>query len=115
MRITERTSGDVPILDVAVRITPDDEHGVLKARVAQLVAAGQRRVLLNLSEVPYVDSSGVGEIVSAFISVRNTDSALKILGATERVAERLAISRFDTVFEAFETKSVSLDSFSGRR
>ena len=115
MRITERTSGDVPILDFAGRITRNDEYGVLKPRVAQLVAAGQRRLLLNLSEVPYVDSSGVGEVVSAFISVRNAGGALKILGPTERVTELLVIARLDTVFEVFETESAALDNFSGRR
>ena len=80
-------------------------------RITELVATGQRHVLLNLSDVPYLDSSGVGKLVSVFITVRNHGSILELTGASGRVAELLAVAKLDTVFEMFDSESTALDSF----
>ena len=76
-----------------------------------LVATSQRHVLLNLSDVPYLDSSGVGELVSVFTTVRNHGGILEFTGASGRVAELLAVAKLDTVFETFDSESTALDSF----
>ncbi len=111
MRIVEQTSDDVTILTIDGRVTRDDGYGALKARITELVATGQRHVLLNLSDVPYLDSSGVGELVSVFITVRNHGGILKLTGASGRVAELLAVAKLDTVFEMFDSESTALASF----
>lgn len=111
MRITERTSDDVNVLDLDGRMTRNDGYGVLKPRVSELVTEGRRRFLLNLTAVPYLDSSGVGELISVFISVRNNGGVLKLAGPTDRVAELLTVAKLDTVFEVFDSESSALDSF----
>ena len=111
MRIVEQTSDDVTILTIDGRVTRDDGYGALKACITDLVATGQRHVLLNLSDVPYLDSSGVGELVSVFITVRNHGGILKLTGASGRVAELLAVAKLDTVFEMFDSESTALASF----
>lgn len=111
MQITERTSGDVTILDLDGRMTRHDGYGLLKPRVGELTAAGRNALLLNLRGVPYLDSSGVGELVSVFISVRNHGGVLKILGPSERVAHLLAVAKLDTVFEIFDAETAALASF----
>ena len=111
MRITERASGPVTILDLTGRLTRDDGYGTLKPRVSELVAAGKRKLLLNLSDVPYLDSSGVGELVSCFISVRNHGGVLKVFAPTKRVKALLAVAKLDTVFEVFEDEPTAINSF----
>ena len=112
MKITERTSGDVTILDLAGQMTRQDGYGILKPHVGDLLGAGRPALLLNLSGVPYLDSSGVGELVSVFISVRNHGGVLKLLGPTRRVAELLAVAKLDTVFDVFDDETTALASFS---
>lgn len=111
MQITQRTAGDVTILDLAGRLTRHDGYGQLKPRVGELVAAGRQRLLVNLQAVPYLDSSGVGELVSVFISVRNHGGVLKLLSPTARVAELLSVAKLDTVFDIFDDESTALQSF----
>ena len=111
MQITERTSGDVTILDLDGRMTRHDGYGILKPHVGDLIRNGRHALLLNLQNVPYLDSSGVGELVSVFISVRNHGGVLKMLGPSERVAQLLAVAKLDTVFDVFDDEATALDSF----
>ena len=111
MHITERQTGDLTILDVNGRMTRNDGYGSIKQRVNTLLADGHRQVLLNLKEVPYMDSTGVGELVSAFITTRNHDGILKLVGPTERVSELLSVAKLDTVFEVYDSETDAVRSF----
>ncbi len=111
MRIKERRAGDVVILDADGRMTRNEGYGAVKKRVGELLADGHRHFLLNLSQVGYMDSTCVGELVSTFITVRNNDGILKIAGAMGRIKELLSIAKLDTVFEVYDTETAGIDSF----
>ena len=113
MRIDERAVGEVTILAVHGRMTQNDGHGAVKDRVGELLAAGCRQLVLDLGHVPYMDSTCVGELVSAFITTRNRGGSLKFTGVSDRVATLFTISKLGTVFEVFETDTAALQSFSG--
>ena len=105
MEVTERHIGSLTILDPNGRMTRDDGYGSIKDRVGTLLGNGHRQLLLNLKDVPYMDSSSVGELVSAFITVRNHDDVLKLVGPTPRIAELLSVAKLDTVFEVYESET----------
>lgn len=109
--IESRLSGDVTILDVAGKITLGDGSVVLREKVKELVAGGNKKVLLNLGNVTYIDSSGIGELVAAFTSVSNSGGALKLLHLTKRVQDLLQITKLYTVFEVHDDEAKAIDSF----
>lgn len=111
MRISERHVGGIVIVDVAGKITLGDGDVVLKDKVRSLLQQGERKILLNLGQVPYVDSTGLGEIVQAYATVSKNGGALKLLNVTKRIADLLAITKLLTVFETFESEDEALDSF----
>ena len=113
MSVTDRPVGDVLVLDVKGEMINDKEHGSLKRRVGELLGRGHLRLLLNLSQVPYMNSWGVGELASTFISVRNRHGKLKVAASQHRVTKMLAISRLDTAIEVFDTEAEALHSFEG--
>ena len=112
MQITWRHIGSVTILDVDGRMTRNDGYGSIKEKVVALLADGHRQLLLNLKNVPYMDSTSVGELVSAFITVRNHDGILKLVGPTHRISELLSVAKLDTVFEVYDAETDALESFS---
>ena len=112
MQITERTVGEVTVLDAQGRMALNDGNGVVKQHVAELLAAGRRQLVLDLGEVPYMDSTCVGELVSAFLTTRTQGGMLKFSGVTGRLAELFAVAKLDTVFELFETDVAAVKSFS---
>ena len=114
MRIKERTAGQVTILDADGRMTRNEGYGIIKQRVGDLMAGGHKQLLLNLAGVPYMDSSCIGELVSAFITVRNSGGSLKFLGATDRLKQLLSVARLDTVFDMFDSEASALQSFTGK-
>ncbi|MCA2971951.1 MAG: STAS domain-containing protein [Acidobacteriaceae bacterium] len=109
--IDSRLSGDVTILDVAGKITLGDGSVVLREKVKELVAGGNKKVLLNLGNVTYIDSSGIGELVAAFTSVSNSGGALKLLHLTKRVQDLLQITKLYTVFEVHDDEAKAIGSF----
>ena len=113
MRIDERAVGEITILTVHNRMTQNDGHGAVKDRVGELLGAGCRQLVLDLGHVPYMDSTCVGELVSAFLTTRSQGGTLKFAGVSGRVATLFTISKLDTVFEVFETDTAALQSFSG--
>ncbi|MDP6582574.1 MAG: STAS domain-containing protein [Vicinamibacterales bacterium] len=113
MSVTDRPVGDVVVLDVRGEMINNKEHGSVKRRVGELLGRGHLRLLLNLSQVPYMNSWGVGELASAFISVRNRNGKLKVAASQNRVTKMLAISRLDTAIEVFDTEAEALHSFEG--
>ena len=112
MRITERAVGSVTVLDATGRMTVTDGHGMVRELVGELLAAGRRQLVLNLSEVPYMDSACVGELVGAFLTTRNQGGTLKFAGITGPIAQLLTVAKLNTVFELFDTDRAALDSFS---
>ncbi|OFW23229.1 MAG: anti-anti-sigma factor [Acidobacteria bacterium RIFCSPLOWO2_02_FULL_65_29] len=112
MQISERAVGDVVVLDVKGRITLGDGDEVLKDKVNAVVTAGKKKILLNLADVPYVDSAGLGEIVRTYTTVSRQGGSLKLLNLTKRISDLLAITKLLTVFETFDSEPEAVKSFS---
>ena len=109
--MTERPVGDVVVVDVKGEMINNEEHGSVKRRVSDLLDRGHLGLLLNLSQVPYMNSWGVGELASSFITVRNRQGILKVAASQNRVRKMLAISKLDTAIEVFDTEAEALGSF----
>jgi anti-sigma B factor antagonist len=108
MVLKARRLDDVVILDLSGRITMGEGALVLRNNIQKLLADGDRKVLLNLSDVNYIDSSGLGELVTSFTTVRNQGGELKLLNLTRRVQDLLQITKLLTVFEAFNSEAEAL-------
>lgn len=111
MEIEERSSGNVTILDLRGKLTIGDGDELLKDKINSLVQQGQVRILLNLADVPYVDSAGLGQMVSSFRTVTRSGGALRLLNLTARIEEVLTITKLLTVFDTYESESEALASF----
>src|ERR1039457_282344 len=99
MTITTREVSHVTIVDITGRITLGEETGLLRDTVRKLIAEGKKKIVLNLANVDYVDSSGVGELVSSFTTVRNSGGELKLLNLTKKVQDVLYVTKLYTVFD----------------
>ena len=111
MQIEERAVGDVIVLDLKGKVTLGQGDELLKDKVNSLVNQGHRKIVLNLAEVPYVDSAGLGEIVHTYTTVRKKGGSMKLLNLTKRITDLLAITKLLTVFETFEVESEAVRSF----
>jgi len=112
MHISERSTGDVMIVDVSGKITLGDGGDVvLKDKMQSLVQQGKKKVLLNLGEVTYIDSAGLGEIVQAYATVSKNGGALKLLNTTKRIKDLLSITKLLTVFECHDNEGDAVKSF----
>jgi anti-sigma B factor antagonist len=112
MQIAERVVSDVVILDVKGRITLGEGDELLKDKVNTLVNQGKKKIVLNLADVPYVDSAGLGEIVRTYTTVSRQGGSLKLLNLTKRISDLLSITKLLTVFETFDTEKEAVASFS---
>ena len=111
MRIKQRTAGSVTILDLNGRLTRNDGYGAIRATVNPLLTQGHTQFLVNLADVPYMDSTGIGELVSGFISVRNHKGTLKLVTLTERMRELFEVAKLVEVFDVFDDEADALQSF----
>jgi len=111
MQIQERVVGDVTILDLKGKITLGEGDEALKDKINSLVHQDRRRILLNLGDVPYVDSAGLGEIVRTYTTVSRQGGQLKLVNLTKRITDLLSITKLLTVFETFDTEAEALKSF----
>src|SRR5436190_15554034 len=112
MNISERTTGDVVIVDVSGKVTlGDGGDAMLKDKMGSLVQQGQRKVLLNLGEVSYVDSAGLGAIVQAYATLNKNGGALKLLNTTKRIKDLLSITKLLTIFETYDNEADAVKSF----
>jgi anti-sigma B factor antagonist len=111
MQIEERAVGDVVVLDLKGRVTLGDGDELLKDKVNSLVNRGFKKIVLNLAEVPYVDSAGLGEIVRTYTTVSRQGGSLKLLNLTKRISDLLSITKLLTVFETFDTENEAIKSF----
>ncbi len=111
-KLTIRQVGDVTVVDVAGRITLGEGASALRTTLRDQAASGHKKLLLNLAEVSYIDSSGIGEMVSGFTTVTNNGGQLKLIGLSKRVKDLLQITKLYTVFEAFDDETEAVRSFS---
>ena len=112
MHIDERTVGSVTFLDLKGKLVLGAGDTLLKDKVHSIVNQGRKHVVLNLGEVPYVDSAGIGEIVRAHTTVRQGGGTLKLLNVTKRIHDLLVITKLLTVFDTFESEDEAVRSFS---
>lgn len=112
MNITERSNGDVTILDVEGKILLGEGDVQLKKKIDELISRDIKNILLNLAEVSYMDSGGLGEIVRSFTTVKTNSGNLKLVGVTSRIKDLMTITKLHTVFDIFETEAEGVASFS---
>jgi len=110
MLLKSRRLDDVVILDLSGRVTIGEGASILRETLKKLLAAGDRKFLVNLADVDYIDSSGLGEFVTAFTSVRHENGQLKLLNLTRRVRDLMQITKLLTVFESFDNETEALKS-----
>lgn len=111
VKLTTRQVGDVTVIDAVGRITLGEGSSAFRETIRDLVAKGNKKLLLNLADVSYIDSSGIGELVSAFTTVTNHGGVLKLLNLTKRVQDLLQITKLYTVFEVFDDEAAAVRSF----
>ena len=112
MEIVERPTGAVMILDLKGDLVIGDGDELLKDKINSMIQQGHTSLLLNLEGVPYVDSAGLGQMVSTLNTVRRQGGALKLLNLTKRIEDLLSITKLLTVFDSFDNEQEALDSFS---
>jgi anti-sigma B factor antagonist len=111
MAITTREVSHVTIVDITGRITLGDETGQLRDAIRQLLVDGKKKIILNLAQVDYIDSSGVGELVSGFTAVRNAGGELKLLSLTKKVHDIVQVTKLYTVFDIKDDEFTAIKSF----
>jgi anti-sigma B factor antagonist len=112
MQIDERTVGDVVVLDVKGRVMLGEGDEILKDKVNSLLGQGRKKLVLNLAEVPYIDSAGLGEVVRTYTTVSRQGGQLKLLNLTKRITDLLAITKLLTVFDTYDSETDAVQSFS---
>ena len=111
IRIVERPIGSVTVLDIVGKLAMDRSAQRLKDKINSLISQGRTHIVLNLKDVPYIDSSGLGELVASYGSVMKTGGALKLLNVSSRNHDLLVITRLVTVFESFDFEDEAVQSF----
>ena len=111
VKLNTRQVGDVTVVDVSGRITLGEGSSSLRDLLRDLIAKGNNKILLNLGEVTYIDSSGIGELVSGFTTISNQGGTLKLLNLTKRVQDLLQITKLYTVFDVHDEAAHALRSF----
>jgi anti-sigma B factor antagonist len=112
MQIEERAVGEVIVLDLKGKITLGEGDELLKDKVNSLVNQGHKKIVLNLADVPYIDSAGLGEVVRTYTTVSRQGGSLKLLNLTKRITDLLSITKLLTVFETFDSENEAVRSFS---
>lgn len=112
MKTSTRQVDGITIVDLSGRITLGEGSVILRDTIRDLVGKGQKKILLNLGDVTYIDSSGIGELVSAFTTVRNQGGELKLLNLTKKVHDLLQITKLYTVFDVKDDEAAAVGSFS---
>jgi anti-sigma B factor antagonist len=111
MHLSERRVGDVTVLNIGGRLTIEEDLGRLKEKVASLILKGRKNLVFNLSELVYVDSSGLGELVACHTTAWRGGATVKLANAGRRLQDLLVLTKLLTVFDAYETEDAALASF----
>ena len=111
MKVATRQVDGVTILDLSGRITLGEGSVTLRDAVHDVLAKGSKKILLNLENISYIDSSGIGELVSGFTSVKNAGGELKLLNLTKKVHDLLQITKLYTVFDVKDDEASAIAAF----
>jgi anti-sigma B factor antagonist len=111
MKVATRQVDGITVLDLSGRITLGEGSVTLRDAVHDALAKGSKRILLNLGDISYIDSSGIGELVSAYTTVRNQGGELKLLNLTKKVHDLLQITKLYTVFDVKDDEASAISSF----
>ena len=111
MELEERSAGAVALVDVRGRLVAGDDNGRLKDKINSLLLQGRRQIVLNLGGVPYIDSTGLGELAATHATVTRQGGRIVLVQLTSKVQDLLAICRLLTVFDSFDTEAEALSSF----
>jgi anti-sigma B factor antagonist len=111
LNIKERQNGDVTVLDLSGKITIGEGSVQLREAVRGLLDEGKKSILLNLGDVSYVDSSGIGELVSSYTTTNNQGGQLKLLNLTKKIQDLLMITKLLTVFETHDNEETAVGSY----
>ena len=111
LNINERQAGDVTILDMDGKITIGEGSVALRSAIRRLLEEGKKKILLNLGQVGYIDSSGIGELVSSYTAISNAGGQLKLLNLTQKLQDLLGITKLLTVFDVYDNESDALSSY----
>ncbi|ADV83355.1 STAS domain-containing protein [Terriglobus saanensis] len=111
MKVNTRQVDGITVLDLSGRITLGEGSVTLRDAIRDLINKGQKSILLNLGDVSYLDSSGLGELVTAYTSVKNSGGELKLLNLTKKVQDLLQITKLYTVFDVKDDEASAISSF----
>jgi len=111
LRMTDRQVGDVDVLDIEGRIVLGDESNSFREKVKGLLAAGKKKIILNLAQVTYIDSAGLGTLVSTFHSAKSQGATLKLVNLGSKFKEVLQVTKLMTVFDTYDNEAAAIASF----
>jgi anti-sigma B factor antagonist len=111
LHLTPRDSGIITVVDASGRITLGDGSAMLRKTIRQLLEEQHTLIVLNLADVDYIDSSGIGELVSGYTAVKSKGGELKLLHLTKKVHDLLQITKLFTVFEVYSDEGIAISSF----
>ena len=111
VKLNTRQVGDVKVIDVSGRVTLGEGSSAIREALRDLTTKNHKNILLNLSQVSYIDSTGIGELVAGFTTAANAGGTVKLLGLSKHVKDVLLVSKLYTVFEVFEDEAQALNSF----
>jgi anti-sigma B factor antagonist len=113
MALTAKTRrvGNVAIVDLSGRITLGESTGILRDELRSLLAQGSKQIILNMAGVSYVDSAGLGELVSAYTTATNQGGSLKLLHLQGKLHDLMQITKLHTIFSAFDDEKKAVESF----
>lgn len=111
LKMRTREAKDVTIIDLSGRLTMGEPCKAIRDEIHDELGHGTRKILLNLGEVTYIDSAGLGELTSAYTSVKNREGSLKLVNLTKRVHDLMQITKLYTVFDVFDDEKAALGSF----
>lgn len=112
MDIKERVVDGVSVLDLSGKIVLGEGDGQVRERIKDLLSDGQKKILLNLGDVTYVDSAGLGALISSYTTTKREGGQLKLVNLTKRIQDLLAITKLITVFDTYDSEQEALDSYS---
>jgi anti-sigma B factor antagonist len=111
MELSRRDLGNVTVLDLSGKLTINDGAGRLKDTVTSLIAAGQKNIILNLGNLTYMDSAGLGEMVACHSTAAKNGGVVKLANTTGKMKDLLSITKLVTVFDAHDTEAQAISSF----
>jgi anti-sigma B factor antagonist len=111
MQIHEREVGDVTMVDITGNLVASSDELTLKDKIRSLIQQGRKKIVIDLGNVPYMDSSGLGELVHVFATTKNAGGTLKLARVTTRLKDLLTITKLLTVFDSYDDEASAIESF----